>query len=74
MIEHLNQSTFDKEEPAELESKIQKDLPEISFHVISRANHPQKIQVIGKLKKKSVTVLKDGASTYNFIDKAILTK
>ena len=49
-------------------------IPEISFHVIAGAEHPQTIRVPGKLKNKNVTVLLDGGSTHNFIDQAIVSK
>jgi len=48
--------------------------PEISFHAITGAEHPQTIRVLGKLQNKSLIVLIDGGSTHNFIDQAIATR
>ena len=48
-------------------------IPEISFHAMSGANHPQTICVISRLKNKEVTVLIDGGGTHNFIDQSIVS-
>jgi len=46
----------------------------ISFHAISRTNHPQTIRVIGKLKSQDITVLIDGGSTHNFLDQSVVSR
>nr|TKS05812.1 hypothetical protein D5086_0000129320 [Populus alba] len=50
------------------------DMPEISFHAIASAEHPQTLRVLGNLRNKSVTVLINGGSTHNFIDQAVVSK
>ncbi|KAH7533312.1 hypothetical protein FEM48_Zijuj04G0117500 [Ziziphus jujuba var. spinosa] len=49
-------------------------VPEISYHAILRASHPQTIRVMEKLQNKDIVVLIDGGSTHNFIDQAIVSK
>ena len=49
-------------------------IPEISFHALVGAAHPQTFRVIGKVGNKEVTVLIDGGSTNNFIDQYMVTK
>lgn len=49
-------------------------IPEISFHAIAGADHPQTLRVIGNLKNWSFTVLIDGGSTHNFIDQSVVTR
>lgn len=49
-------------------------IPEISFHAIAGASHPQTIRVAGRLKNKDLTVLIDGGSTHNFIDQTIVSR
>jgi len=51
-----------------------KDMPEISFHAIAGAEHPQTLRMLGNLKNKSVTVLIDRGSTHNFINQAVVSK
>ena len=62
----------DKDDSREIPSP--EDIPEISFHAIASAEHPQTLRVMGKLRNKSVTVLIDGGSTHNFIDQVVVTK
>jgi hypothetical protein len=61
-------------EEDQLEAEFIEATPEISFHVIASAEHPQTIQVLGKLQNKSLIMLIDGGSTHNFIDQAIATR
>ncbi|KAA8549572.1 hypothetical protein F0562_001410 [Nyssa sinensis] len=49
-------------------------LPEISFHAIAGAEHPQTLRVWGRLKNKNLMVLIDGGSTHNFIDQATASR
>ncbi|KAA8531359.1 hypothetical protein F0562_006068 [Nyssa sinensis] len=49
-------------------------LPEISFHAIAGAEHPQTLRVWGRLKNKNLMVLTDGGSTHNFIDQATASR
>ena len=49
-------------------------LPEISFHAIAGAEHPQSLRVWGRLKNKNLLVLIDGGSTHNFIDQATASR
>ncbi|XP_034684112.1 uncharacterized protein LOC117913267 [Vitis riparia] len=49
-------------------------LPEISFHVITRSEHPQTLRVLGRLKNKDLTVLIDGGSTHNFIYQTVVSR
>ncbi|XP_010276476.1 PREDICTED: uncharacterized protein LOC104611204 [Nelumbo nucifera] len=71
MIEDPVQADTENDEP---EAENQEAIPEISFHAIAGAEHPQTIRVLGKLKNKNVTVPIDGGSTHNFIDQAIVSK
>jgi hypothetical protein len=57
-----------------LEPVEEEVIPEISFHAMTRTEHPQIMRVIGQLKNKKVMLLIDGGSTHNFIDKAIVSK
>jgi hypothetical protein len=61
-------------EEDQLEAELIEMTPEISFHAITGAEHPQTIRVLGKLQNKSLIVLIDGGSTHNFIDQAIATR
>ena len=61
-------------EEDQLEAELTEVTPEISFHAIAGAEHPQTIRVLGKLQNKSLIVLIDGGSTHNFIDQAIATR
>jgi hypothetical protein len=61
-------------EEDQLEAEFIEATPEISFHVIASAEHPQTIRVLGKLQNKSLIMLIDGGSTHNFIDQAIATR
>jgi hypothetical protein len=51
-----------------------KPILKISFHAISRTNHPQTIKVIGKLKNQDIIVLIDGGSTHNFLDQSVVLR
>ena len=62
----------DRDDSREIPSP--EDIPEISFHAIADAEHPQTLRVMGNLRNKSVTVLIDRGSTHNFIDQAVVTK
>jgi len=57
-----------------LEPVEEEVIPEISFHAMTRTEHPQIMCVIGQLKNKKVMLLIDGGSTHNFIDEAIISK
>jgi hypothetical protein len=57
-----------------LEPVEEEVIPEISFHTMTRTEHPQIMRVIGQLKNKKVMLLIDGGSTHNFIDEAIVSK
>jgi hypothetical protein len=61
-------------EEDQLEAELIEVTPEISFHAIAGAEHPQTIRVLGKLQNKSLIVLIDGGSTHNFIDQVIATR
>ena len=61
-------------EEDQLEAELTEVTPEISFHAIAGAEHPQTIRVLGKLQNKSLIVLIDGGNTHNFIDQAIATR
>jgi hypothetical protein len=61
-------------EEDQLEAELIEVTPEISFHTIAGAEHPQTIRVLGKLQNKSLIVLIDGGSTHNFIEQAIATR
>ncbi|KAJ0744829.1 putative nucleotidyltransferase, Ribonuclease H [Helianthus annuus] len=59
---------------AESEPEPIDDLPEVSFHAITGALHPQTIRLVGKIGNKQVLVLVDGGSTHNFIDQSLVTR
>ena len=74
MIEDSSNTSLE-EEITDTEDIINsEDMPEISFHAIAGAEHPQTLRVLGQLGNKKVAVLIDGGSTYNFIDQAVVTK
>ena len=65
---HMEEEEEENGEEPSQEAKTRELLPEISFHAIAGAEHPQTLRVLGKLKNKSLMVLIDGGSTHNFID------
>ncbi|XP_057481136.1 uncharacterized protein LOC130768158 [Actinidia eriantha] len=65
---HIEEEEEENGEEPSQEAKTWELLPEISFHAIAGAEHPQTLRVLGKLKNKSLMVLIDGGSTHNFID------
>ena len=60
MIEDSPHSSIEDVEGVQLELKQHEAIPEISFHAIAGAEHPQTLRVFGKLKNKNVMVLIDG--------------
>ncbi|KAA8546750.1 hypothetical protein F0562_003179 [Nyssa sinensis] len=65
---HMEKENGENGEEPPQEAETQELLPEISFHAIAGAEHPQTLRVLGKWKNKSLMVLIDGGSTHNFID------
>lgn len=53
---------------------MEEAIPEISFHAIAGADHPQTLRVIGTLKNRPFTVLIDRGSTHNFIDQSVVNR
>lgn len=75
MIEDIGEPAADTPPSHEVEKEDEPvdDMPEISFHAIAGANHPQTLQVIGTLRNKPITVLIDSGSFHNFIDQNVVT-
>nr|TKR98413.1 hypothetical protein D5086_0000203280 [Populus alba] len=71
---HSTPADTDTNEDCTVDIATVESFPEISFHAITRTEHPQTICVIQKLKNKDVTVLIDGGSTHNFIDQSIVSQ
>lgn len=65
---------YERDTGTKLELKDFRSTPEISFHAIAGANHPQTLLVLGKLGHKNITVMIDGGNTHNFIDQALIAK
>ena len=74
MIVDSSHTNLEEDSDDSREIPSPEDIPEISFHAIAGAEHPQTLRVMGNLRNKSVTVLIDGGSTHNFIDQAVVTK
>ena len=70
MIEDSPNMGEENSEDNEQGAEVFEALPEISFHAIAGAEHPQSLRVWGRLKNKNLLVLIDGGSTHNFIDQA----
>nr|TKR84335.1 hypothetical protein D5086_0000258830 [Populus alba] len=74
MIEDTSHTSLEESTDDSQDMLNSEDMPEISFHAIVGAEHPQTLHVLGNLKNKSVTMLIDGGSTHNFIDQAVVSK
>lgn len=74
MIEDSTTATPETEAEAQDTLEDPLEIPEISFHAISGAQHPQTLRVMGKLNNKNIPVLIDGGSTHNFIDQALVKR
>ena len=74
MIEDTSHTSLEEGIDDPQDMLYSEDMPEISFHAIVGAEHPQTLRVLGNLKNKSVTVLIDRGSTHNFNDQAVVSK
>lgn len=60
-----------EEEPDEVNSDAEKEMLKMSLHAIEGTNHPQIIQLPGKLNGQKFTILVDSGSTHNFVDQIL---
>ena len=74
MIVNASHMSLEEDRDDSQEMPSPEDIPEISFHAIAGAEHPQTLRVMGNLRNKSVIVLIDKGSTHNFIDQVVVTK
>ena len=67
--EAVDKGDFSLEEPEVNfpEKTVQKQVPEISYHVLDRQTSPKTIRLTGSVKGHNVQGLIDSGSTHNFI-------
>lgn len=60
--------------PVDENEEAHRAMPEISFHTIAGADHPQTLRVVGTLRNRPLILLIDSGSSHNFIDNDVISQ